>query len=63
MPLLSFIIVILVVGVLVWAIDYIPWIDPTFKQIAKVVAVIATVIWILSFFLPVGNMGNIRVGH
>lgn len=63
MPIVSVLIVILIIGVLVWAIEYIPWIDPTFKQIVRVVAVIGTVIWLLSLFLPISHVENIRLGR
>ena len=44
------IVVTLVVGVLVWLVDYIPWIAAPFKTIARVVAVCALVLWLLRTF-------------
>jgi hypothetical protein len=43
--LVSLIVVILVAGVLVWAIDQLPAIDPTFKQVAKVIIIVVLAIY------------------
>lgn len=37
--------VILIVGVLVWALDQFPAIDPTFKQVARLILIVALVIY------------------
>jgi hypothetical protein len=48
--------------VLLWlANTYIPM-DPKIKQILNVVIIIAVVLWLLSLFIPFGNLGGIRVG-
>lgn len=62
MPLIDVILVLIVIGVLVWVIDYIPWIDPAFKQVIRVVAVVATVLWLVSLFLP-WHISSIRIGR
>jgi hypothetical protein len=49
---ISLVITVLVLGVLWWAIDALPGIDPTFKQIAKIILVVATVIYLLTAFFP-----------
>lgn len=60
MDLLTLIIVIVVIGVLLWAINaYLPM-DPKIKQILNIVVVIALVIFILSLFT--GYFPNIKVG-
>jgi hypothetical protein len=33
------------VGVLVWAIDQLPMIDPAFKKVARVILIVALAIW------------------
>ena len=50
MDLLSVVIVLVVVGMLLWAINsYIPM-QPPIKQILNIVVVIAVVLWLLSAF-------------
>lgn len=41
---------LVVVGVLLWALESLPMIDATIKQVAKVVIVVAAVLWLLSVF-------------
>lgn len=61
MDLLSLIIVIVVIGVILWAVNtYLP-LDPKIKQILNVVVVIALVLFILSLF--VGYFPKIHVGR
>lgn len=45
LPIVQIIVGILVVGVLVWALDSLPGIDATFKQVAKVIIIAVLVIW------------------
>jgi hypothetical protein len=60
MDLISLIILIVVVGVLLWAINaYIPM-DPKIKQILNIVVVIALVIFLLSLFW--GYAPHVHVG-
>lgn len=61
MSLLSLIITLIVVGVLLWLVNsYIPM-DAKIKQILNVVVVICVVIWLLSAFGVIGNIGNVSV--
>ena len=63
MSLISLVIVLIVVGVLLWAANtYIPM-DPKIKTIMNVVVVIAVILWLLSAFGVLGSMNAIRVGH
>lgn len=43
--LIQIILVLLVVGVLLWAIDYFPAIDATIKQIIKVIIIVVVALW------------------
>ena len=62
MPLINLIIILVVVGLILWAINsYIPM-QPTIKKILNVVVIIVVVIWLLSVFGVIGNISNIRVG-
>lgn len=61
MDLISLIIVIVVIGVILWAVNqYVPM-EAKIKQILNVVIVIALVIWLLSLFI--GGMPNIHIGR
>lgn len=63
MPIISLIVILVVIGVLLWAVNtYIPM-DDKIKQILNIVVVIATVLWLLfDVFHLGGALGNIRVG-
>jgi hypothetical protein len=62
MPLISLIVVLIAVGVLLWAVNaYIPM-DPKIKNIMNIVVVIAVVLWLLQVFGVLGSMHTIRVG-
>lgn len=62
MPLIELVIVLIVVGVLLWAVNsYIPM-DPKIKNILNVVVVIAVVLWLLSVFGVLSGASDIRVG-
>ena len=62
MPLIHLVIVLVVVGVVLWAINsYIPM-QATIKRILNVVVVIAVIIWLLSVFGVIGNISAIRIG-
>lgn len=61
MDLIQLAIMLIVVGVLLWAVNtYIPM-DASIKQILNVVVVIAVVLFILNLFFPI--LPHIRVGR
>ncbi|MFZ1413513.1 MAG: Thivi_2564 family membrane protein [Defluviicoccus sp.] len=63
MSLISLVIVLIVVGVLLWAANtYIPM-DSKIKTIMNIVVVIAVVLWLLSAFGVLGSMDTIRIGR
>ena len=62
MPLIQLVIVLVVLGVLLWAINnYIPM-DATIKKILNVVVILVVVLFILSAFGILGSLSTIRVG-
>ena len=63
MSLLSVVVVLIVIGVLLYAVNAFVPMDAKIKQILNVVVVIATVLWILSLFLPLGAINQVRVGR
>jgi len=63
MPLIQLVVVLVVVGVLLWAVNtYIPM-DGKIKQILNVVVVIAVVLWLLQVFGILTGLGGIRIGN
>jgi len=63
MSLIQLVVVLVVVGVLLWAINsYIPM-QSTIKRILNVVVVIVVVLWLLSVFGILGNISNVHVGR
>lgn len=63
MPLINVVIMLVVVGILLWAVNnYIPM-DGKIKNILNIVVVIAVIFWLLQAFGLVGAMRNIRIGR
>ena len=63
MSLISLVIVLIVVGVLLWAANtYIPM-DQKIKIIMNIVVVIAVVLWLLQAFGVLGSLGSIHIGR
>lgn len=62
MSLLTIILVIVVVGVLLWAINSFIPMDSKIKSILNIVVVIALIIWLLQAFGILGSLSGIRVG-
>lgn len=61
MPIVQVVLVLLVVGVLLWAVTtYIPM-DKTIKQIIRGVVIIAVIIWLLKVFGVWDQILNIRI--
>lgn len=63
MPLLEVVLVLIAVGVLVYLSQIAPWIDGTFKQIIKWVAICGTVIWFCSLFGIFQHLSAIHIGR
>ena len=63
MSLISLVIVLIVVGVLLWAANtYIPM-DQKIKTIMNIVVVIAVVLWLLQAFGVLGSRESIHIGR
>ena len=62
MPLIQLVIILVVVGVILWAINnYIPM-QTTMKKLLNVVVVGAVVLWLLSVFGIIGSLQGIHIG-
>jgi len=63
MSLINLVVVLIVVGVLLWAVNtYIPM-DRKIKNILNIVVVIAVVVWLLRAFGVLESLGMIQVGR
>ena len=62
MPLIQLIILLVVIGVILWAVNaYIPM-QPTIKRILNVVVVVVVCVWLLSVFGLLPNIATVHVG-
>jgi hypothetical protein len=62
MSILTIVVVLVLVGLILWAVNsYIPM-DGTIKKILNVVVVIAVVVWLLSAFGVFGYLDGAHVG-
>lgn len=62
MSLISLIVIIVAIGVILWAINtYIPM-QPGIKKVLNIVVVVAVVLWVLSLFGVLPNLLQIQVG-
>jgi hypothetical protein len=62
MSILSIIIVIVVVGVLLWALNSFIPMDPKVRSILNVVVVVLLIIWLLQAFGLLNVLRGVRVG-
>ena len=63
MDLFSLIIIIVVVGLALWAINSFIPMQPQVKQILNVVVIIVLVVWLLSLFVGTGHIPNPTIGR
>jgi len=63
MPIFTLILVLVIIGVIMWAINqYIPM-SAGIKKILNIAVIIAVILWLLSVFGVLPNVANIRVGR
>jgi hypothetical protein len=62
MPILTIILVIVLVGVLLWALNSFVPMDPKVRSILNIVVVLLLIIWLLQAFGLLHGLANIRVG-
>lgn len=46
--LLTVVVTLLIIGVLLWAIGAMPWIDPDIKQAIKIIVVVIVAFWLIA---------------
>lgn len=63
MPIFTLIFILVVIGVIMWAVNaYIPM-QPSIKNILNIVVVILVLLWLASVFGLIPSNANIRVGR
>jgi len=63
MPIFTLIFILVVIGVVMWAINqYIPM-QPTIKKVLNIAVVVLVVLWLASVFGLIPSNANIRVGR
>ena len=63
MPLIQLVIVLVVIGVILWAINTFIPMQRTMKKILNAVVIIAVIIWLLSVFGVIGDLSTMRIGN
>lgn len=62
MPILSIILVIVLVGVLLWALNSFVPMDSKVRSILNIVVVLLLIVWLLQAFGLIDGLMNVRVG-
>jgi hypothetical protein len=62
MPILTILLVIVIVGVLLWALNSFVPMDSKIRSILNIVVVLLLIVWLLQVFGLISGLGNIRVG-
>lgn len=63
MPIFTLIFILVVIGVIMWAVNtYIPM-QPTIKKVLNIAVVVLVVLWLASVFGLLPSGANIRVGR
>lgn len=63
MTLVSFLVLLVLIGVALWAVKTVPFIDPPIKTVIYVVIVIAACVWSLNAFGLLSGVPNPRLGR
>jgi hypothetical protein len=62
MPILQFVGVLLLVGVLLWGVNVFPYCDAGIKKLIQIVVVIVAAIWVIQLFFPISSITSMHVG-
>ncbi len=62
MPILEFVGVLLLVGILLWGVNAFPYCDAGIKKLIQIVVVVVAALWVVSLFFHVGNLSQLHVG-
>ena len=62
MSLVSLVVTLIIVGVLLWLVNYLP-IDEKIKKIINVVVIVCVVLWLIGIFFGFSGISSIRIGR
>jgi hypothetical protein len=62
MPILQFVGVLLLVGILLWGVTVFPYCDAGIKKLIQIVVVVVAALWVVSLFFNVGSLAQLHVG-
>ncbi len=60
MSIIQLLVVLVVLGLALWALEQLP-IDATIRQIIRVVVIVLIILWLLSVFFGLAGLGRFRV--
>ena len=61
MSLLGLIAILLLIGVVLWAVSAMPWIDQNIKRVIYIIIVLFVVVWLLQSFGVMPALGSVRI--
>lgn len=61
MTLIHIVVILIAIGVLLWAVNSVIPLDPRIRQIISAVVIVAVVLWLLAIFIPGLGFSTIRV--
>lgn len=57
---LSIVVTLLVVGLFLWAVDALPWINADIKKLIHILIIVVAVLWVIQLLFG-GSLGNIHL--
>lgn len=63
MPILYVVGVLLLVGILLWAVSVFPYCDAGIKKLIQIIVVVVAALWVVHLFFPIGSLSNFRIGR
>jgi len=57
MPLIQLVVVLLVIGLALWLVDQADFINEKMRRIIKAIVIVATIIWLLLYLVPMLTYG------
>lgn len=61
-PLLQFVGVLLIVGILLWGVNAFPYCDAGIKKLIQVIVVVVAALFVVNLFFHVGDISQLHVG-
>lgn len=61
MELIQLVVILIVIGILLWAVNNFIPMDPQIKQIVNAVIIVAVVLWLLFILLSVFGLSHVKI--